>query len=246
MTVALLLLTLIPGVRAAPPSSTWPAPTGIDANSPLTNCDRAKAVGTGGECTWKLLSDAGAGGSAVLGLAAAVAATIPPPAGNYGRAEPGIAWASGFALTLGSAQIVKTLAERPRPYTYNAAYTAPAESCTGLVGPARDDCWSFFSGHTAITAYNLYYAASAIDLYAPKHSPWVNVAGYAAATLGTAFVGTARVEAGQHFWSDVAVGAAVGAGLGLASPRVTHAVSALIPHASAQLSPTFLGISGTW
>jgi hypothetical protein len=40
-----------------------------------------------------------------------------------------------------------------------------------MAGNERDDCWSFFSGHTATTAYNLFYAASAIDTYTTTQRP---------------------------------------------------------------------------
>ena len=183
-----------------------------------------------------------------LGLGAALAYTVEP--GQGGRAEPGIAWASGFAATLGAAQLTKSLALRPRPYTYSTDYEAPAASCTALSGNERDDCSSFFSGHTASTAYNLFYAASAIDTYSTTQRPLRAALGYTAATLGTAFVGAARVQAGQHFWSDVAVGAVVGAGLGLAAPRVTHAVSGMAPGdrngVAGHSSTTWIGVSGSW
>ena len=81
------------------------------------------------------------------------------------------------------------------------------------------------------SAFNLFYAASAYDLYGPDtQKPGAAALAYTLAGVGTIAVGSARVAAGWHYWSDVAVGALVGAGIGLASPRVAQLVPEA-PHA---------------
>lgn len=249
-TLAILLPSLLSTAQAAPPASGWAAPTGLDSQSPLRNCDQARAAGTHSAiCGWKLTSDIGATSSLILGGGAAATYTLLLPSDRAGRLEPAIAWAGGLGVALATTQIVKTQARRPRPYTYDSTYTAPAPTCRGLSGGRRDDCWSFFSGHTNLTAFNLFYAASALDLYStgPARRPAVAVLGYTVATVGTALVGTARVEAGQHFWSDVIVGGVVGAGIGLASPRLTHLVGERLGTGlRAQEAPLMVQMSGSW
>jgi len=65
--------------------------------------------------------------------------------------------------------------------------------------------------------------------------------------LGTALVGTARVESGQHFWSDVIVGGVVGAGIGLAAPRLTHFVGTRLGTGlQAEVTPMSFQLLGAW
>ncbi len=242
------LLGLVAAASAQSPTSGWGAPKGLDLQSPLTNCDQARAAGNAEPiCGWKMFSDVGTVGSLVVGGGAAGAYTLFNPTGG-GRYEPAAAWVSGLAVALGAAQIVKMEAGRPRPYTWNQGYQPSGSSCRSLHGADRDDCWSFFSGHTELTAFNLFYAASAVDMYSgPARSPVAVGLGYGVAVLGTALIGTARVEAGQHYWSDVAVGAVVGAGLGLASPRVTRVIAGRFEEPiEMQVSPVAFRVSGEW
>lgn len=241
---------LLPLVAAAPPASAWPEPAGIDRLSPLTSC--AQAAGTPDEariCGWKHASDAVVMGSLLVGAGTAAAYTVTDGAGRETlAAEPLVGWGGGLVATLVTAQVVKTGAQRPRPYTWNTGYRPEAERCGWLQGKARDDCWSFFSGHTALTAYNLFAAASALDLY---HSPtaWkpgATALGYTAATVGTVVVGTARVRAGQHFWSDVAVGALVGAGYGLAAPRIAQLLPEETSHPAQEAGAARVTFGAAW
>ncbi len=120
----------------------------------------------------------------------------------------GAAYASAVGGTALTAGIPKLIARRDRPYTYNqrpgvVAYTAQA----------KGNDHSFFSGHTSIAFAAL---TSGAMLYNPTSRDdtarlgiWGGAGAVAAAT------GVLRIRAGQHFPTDVLVGAAVGTGFGL-------------------------------
>lgn len=120
----------------------------------------------------------------------------------------GAAYASAVGATAITAGITKLVARRDRPYTYNqhpgvVAYTAQA----------KGNDHSFFSGHTSLAFAAL---TSGAMLYNPTSNDdtarlgiWAGAGAVAAAT------GVFRIRAGQHFPSDVMVGAVVGTGFGL-------------------------------
>jgi hypothetical protein len=70
--------------------------------------------------------------------------------------------------------------------------------------PDHSDNKSFPSGHASMA----FAAARSIDKEFRKDSPWISVAGYAAATA----VGVERVVNDHHHWYDVIAGAALGFG----------------------------------
>jgi membrane-associated phospholipid phosphatase len=70
--------------------------------------------------------------------------------------------------------------------------------------PDHSDNKSFPSGHAAMA----FAAARSIDKEFRKDSPWISVAGYAAATA----IGVERVVSDRHHWYDVLAGAALGFG----------------------------------
>ena len=70
--------------------------------------------------------------------------------------------------------------------------------------PDHSDNKSFPSGHASMA----FAAARSIDKEFRKDSPWISVAGYAAATA----VGVERVVNDHHHWYDVLAGAALGFG----------------------------------
>ena len=133
-------------------------------------------------------------------------------------AEAGLATAAFGAL-------FETGVRRPRPYLYGTA--APLEERTDT-----NASLSFFSGHTADSF------AVTIATYATLcrlHSRWRYVAlgvGLAAST----FVGVSRVASGDHFPTDVLVGAGVGASIGWLVPAL-H---------SRHVQLTGTGIAGTF
>ena len=70
--------------------------------------------------------------------------------------------------------------------------------------PDHSDNKSFPSGRASMA----FAAARSIDKELRKDSPWISVAGYAAATA----VGVERVVNDHHHWYDVLAGAALGFG----------------------------------
>ena len=115
-------------------------------------------------------------------------------------------------VSLALDSLVKPLVSRPRPYVYSndpavAAYAASA---------GEDAHLSFYSRHSATTfcasvAGAYLYAQSTSDTNA-RAAVWGTELALAGATADL------RTRAGKHFYSDVLVGATVGAGLGALIP----------------------------
>jgi membrane-associated phospholipid phosphatase len=108
----------------------------------------------------------------------------------------------------------KYLVGRPRPYVYSddpqvQAYTAHQ---------GKDSHLSFYSGHASMTfaasvAGSYLFAQATLD-----HRARAAVWGFELALAGA--TANLRTLAGKHFYSDVIVGAVVGAAVGFAVPRL--------------------------
>ena len=141
--------------------------------------------------------------------------------------------------------VVKHAVERPRPYVYacnqliedgqaseNAAFCyrqyerATGSGETDFVDSDRS--FSFYSGHTGTTATATFGVASVIliEFFPRRFGP--AVIAYGTAGLTTATVGALRMGAGKHFLSDVLVGGAMGAGIGVLVPEL-HAHRIPVP-----------------
>ena len=118
-----------------------------------------------------------------------------------------------LAQAVGTAMLVsdwaKVLFHRPRPYRYDAASAGSAGT--------PDAGLSFPSGHTAaaFSAALAYWSIEARRGVAGRHTPEI-----AALVAGAAVTGALRVAARKHFPTDVLAGAALGAGVGWAVPRL--------------------------
>lgn len=130
--------------------------------------------------------------------------------------ELGLMYAETLLLQNGLTGLIKGLVRRPRPFTYN-----PDPEVSPQVRRSHTAVRSFPSGHTSTT-----FAAGVFlgEVYARLHPDddsrhWVRAGGLAAATA-TAWL---RVRAGRHFPSDVVAGAALGALVGWAVPRLHEA-----------------------
>src|SRR5262249_55883305 len=113
-------------------------------------------------------------------------------------------WASAVQVPVSYA------VQRPRPRVYGTS--APLGE--------RDDAnagRSFFSGHVANCVAVTIATARTFQLQDRPALAWTALA---AGLAGSALVGIARVGASSHFPSDVLVGAAVGAGVGIAVPAL--------------------------
>ncbi len=120
-------------------------------------------------------------------------------------------YAEVLMLNGGATYLAKTLANRPRPFMYDAN-TSP--ELTNGKEPLR----SFFSGHTSFTAASLFFMAKVYHDYHP-HSPWRFVM-WTGAAVTPAVTGLLRVRAGKHFPTDVATGYLVGAATGYLVPLI--------------------------
>lgn len=124
-----------------------------------------------------------------------------------------------YAVTLGVLTAFKSFGNRERPYGRICGTERPedARDCD-----SRDRYYSFFSGHTAAS-----FAAASVNcshhIYLGLYdSGWGDalscVAGFAVAGA----TGVMRVVGDQHYFSDVALGAAVGTLVGFGLPWLLH------------------------
>lgn len=131
-----------------------------------------------------------------------------------GRSEFGtiavMALEGGFA-TLGLTNSFKAGLKRTRPFVYNIY--APLDDKL-----KRDARFSFFSGHTSLTAYGTFFTAKVLhDLFPEARWRYLTWASAAAISATTGYL---RVRAGKHFPTDVIAGFAVGAGIGILIPQL--------------------------
>ncbi len=119
--------------------------------------------------------------------------------------------AETILLTSAFTGIAKIAVQRPRPLVFNSSI--PIEDKL-----SKSNKYSFFSGHTSLTATSFFYTAQIFSDYFPE-SKWKPLVWTIAATI-PAIVGFSRVYAGKHYPSDVIVGYLVGAGTGMLIPRI--------------------------
>lgn len=111
-------------------------------------------------------------------------------------------------LTANITQTVKVLAARNRPYTQ-----AP-----GFVSGSPDDHYSFFSGHSSITA-SVATTALMVALNQRDLVSWGRPAAYAAGGLALT-TAALRIAAGKHYPSDVVTGLLVGIGVSIINTKL--------------------------
>lgn len=190
-------------------SPAWAGPPGgIDALSPHT-------VKSGPALASDIVFSSTVVGAIGLGLGAGMSH------GDWG----GLTATSGtLVVTAGLTEITKVLAGRRRPYTWDPTHAAAGvqDYCRGTAPVKSDDCKSFFSGHTAITAASSFSAVRSMQLSGRLSSKQDMALAYASASLLTVGAGSLRVAAGKHYVTDIAVGALVGVGLGLLGPSLTY------------------------
>ncbi len=154
------------------------------------------------------------------------AAILGPPTANYfdlGWSEAlyhdTFVYAETLMTAAGLVSIVKAIAQRPLPRTYEGDPVAIQ---------SEEGYRSFYSGHVTMTVAALSAASFTIDRrYGESFWPWVTTFG-----VGTA-VAAGRVLAGNHFYTDVAVGMGMGALVGTLIPHfhtVTGGKISLLPY----------------
>ena len=122
-------------------------------------------------------------------------------------------WGEVFLVTEGLTLFAKAAAARSRPYLYNDELTLEERTTGRLAETGRR---SFFSGHASLSAAFFFYTAMAVETYHPA-SVWSRMTWVGGATLA-ALVASMRVVGGKHFPTDVLVGYAVGALVGVGIP----------------------------
>ena len=138
-----------------------------------------------------------------------------------------------FLVAEGITSLAKRIVKRPRPFVYN-------EQAPDSKKQQRSARYSFFSGHTSVTAANSYFAAKVFSDYFPdsQFKPYI----WTAAAIIPAVTAYLRVEAGKHFYTDVITGYVVGAGFGFLIPHL-HKIQA---DKALSFYPTSYGLSLTW
>ena len=105
----------------------------------------------------------------------------------------------------------KAGAKRVRPYVYNSE--TPLSQKTTAEAKR-----SFFSGHTAVAFSSMIFLSTVYNTYYPesRYIPFV----WSGSILLASSVGYFRIAAGDHFLTDVLVGAIVGSAVGYLIPRL--------------------------
>jgi membrane-associated phospholipid phosphatase len=117
----------------------------------------------------------------------------------------------GALLTSALVNLSKTLVQRSRPYTYNPDVPLDTKQ-------KKSSRYSFFSGHSATSAYFAFTGAKLYnDLYPnSKARPIV----WAVAAVIPTLVSYGRMKGGRHFFTDVLTGFLVGSSIALLVPEL--------------------------
>jgi membrane-associated phospholipid phosphatase len=160
---------------------------------------------------------------AVFGLDT-LAAAHDGSAGNV--PEDALLTAEATVLAEDVTQLTKLLVGRERPFVH----ALPPDQKSHTDRPSNDNL-SFFSGHTS-EAFALATASGTVsEMRGYRYSPLIwSVGGVIAVTTGYL-----RMAADRHWFTDVVVGAVVGAGVGFAVPYVFHSTVDESPRTSGAL-----------
>ncbi len=118
-----------------------------------------------------------------------------------------------LATTAGMYTITAGLVDRSRPYVYdNSGDTSDGRRFR------NNGQRAFYSGHVAATATATFFAVKVFSDFNPDANGKVFM--WAGAAALPAAVGVLRMEAGQHFFTDVLLGYVLGAGTGILVPEL--------------------------
>jgi membrane-associated phospholipid phosphatase len=171
----------------------------------------------------------------VLALLAPVAADLVDVGFGQALFEDMVVYGEVLSIGGTATEAAKYGVQRPRPYVYGSTSTAVLHSPASYT--------SFFSGHAAVTFGALTTLAMTESLrHGPKFWPWLLMG-----LLGTS-VAVERVLAGQHFPTDVIVGAAVGVTTGVLVPWLHRRATPVQPRVDVVFRPGGAGLqlSGLW
>lgn len=191
--------------------------------------------------------DKNAGTYSDIGLYTAVGFAVLDPILSWARDgwDAGLVDAMMYAETISLTEVftdvTKIAVRRPRPIDYvNCPYPQPTPAPAGCKG--TDLNLSFFSGHAATVASigaTATYLAFVRDPDTAR--PWITLG---ASVALTSFVSYERVASGEHFPTDVVVGAMAGATIGILVPHL-HRHKEEAPHVWVGAAPTQGGGSFT-
>ena len=134
-----------------------------------------------------------------------------PARQNFG--ECGIIYLETLLLNFGATNLTKSAVRRPRPFMYN-----PSDEIPMSLKMKKSAQYSFFSGHTSFTAAMSFLTAKLHNDFYPDSKASPVIWGLAAAI--PAYTGIQRIRGGKHFVTDVLVGYAVGAAIGILVPEL--------------------------
>lgn len=124
-------------------------------------------------------------------------------------------------------QITRFAVRRPRPFMYKAGKQLEARQAVGAT-------LSFFSGHTTL-AFSAATAFAYIYTIRRPNSRWTALV-WISAMLAASVMPVSRVFSGEHFWTDVAVGAAVGTAFGILIPALHRRTKVMLGGKSLSLT----------
>ena len=128
----------------------------------------------------------------------------------------GVIYMEGYLLSSNLTGCTKRLVQRKRPYLYNT--TSISEDEKYQLSQENNAYYSFYSGHTSSAFYSASFISKVFsDIYG--RSGWsytITAVSYSAA----ATVGYLRITSGNHFPTDVIVGAIIGSTFGLLIPEL--------------------------
>ena len=170
----------------------------------------------------KYSSDAAARASDVffLGSAAVPFALLADRDIRANASQVGLMYAEVFLLTTGFTTIIKSTAQRARPYVYE-------EGLPSTTVLSANDRAAFLSGHTSASAAGCFFAAKVYaDFHPDQPQRWIV---WGAAVTVPAVTGLLRVRAGRHYPSDVIAGYTLGALIGAGVPMLHKRAQTVLP-----------------
>jgi membrane-associated phospholipid phosphatase len=147
-------------------------------------------------------------------------------------------YAEMLTLTLGIAELTKSLSSRYRPYMYGTMISKTEKMNLYKSGDAQH---SFFSLHTAFAFGSAAFISKySFDIFGKNLTTKVLCMGSFSIATG---IGLSRFYSGQHFPTDILMGAMVGTTLGYIVPHL-HQQHA--KHVFLNVSPTAIRLTYRW
>ena len=163
-------------------------------------------------------------------------------ANGVAGARAGDAWSpvgiylESIGVTGTLVNVLKLATDRPRPYTH---MSDPPDDVLAETQEA-DATMSFPSGHTGIEGAVTFATASILVAHGARPAPV-----YVTAGVLTGAMGVLRVAAGKHYPTDVLMGAAIGAAVGLSVPALHLASRDLADAGDGTMSAVSMGLGSS-